>query len=240
MSALLTKASTQWFDLGATLPAVQNVAGATLVCWATYNGGSTGEDRCVYFSQGTAEANSRASISQRNNAAGAYRASGRRLDADAASSADSTTAASATKRHVAAVFRYSAGALEIYVDGVLETTLAIGGWTANSSNTASLGAALGGRSDGVGTMNGLLEGCRVYNRALSAQEIGNLFQARGGDGNVFGLVHRWQLQDGAPGATNFGAVDSGVGARNGTPTGTPFITFGNWLSRSHRRRSRSQ
>jgi hypothetical protein len=240
MSALLTKASAQWFDLGATLTALQNVAAATLCCWTTYNGGSAAEDRCIFFSTGTVEANSRAAVTQRHNGGDVFRGTGRRLDADGASSADSVTVSSTTKRHVAAVCRYSTGSLQIYVDGVLETTLAVASWTGNTSNTASLGASLGGRSDGIDTMNGLLEGCRVYARALSSQEIQNLFQARGGDGNVVGLVHRWQLQDGAPGATNFAAVDSGVGARNGTPTGTPFITHQNWLARSHRRRSRSQ
>lgn len=240
MSAQLTKASTQWFDLGAALPALQNVAEATLVCWATYNGGSVTEDRLISFANGLSEANARATITQRHNAGGVHRVAGRRTDAEAVNAIDGTTVASTTKRHVVGVFRYSTGSMTLYVDGVQEATLAIGSWTGNTDNTASLGAALGGRSDGIGTLNGLLEGCRVYTRALSAQEISNLFNARGGDGNVVGLVHRWQLQNGAPGATNNGAIDAGIGARNGTPTGTPFITFQNWLARSHRRRTRSQ
>lgn len=240
MSLQFQQALLQWYNLGAAFTALQNVPGATLMCWSTFTAPSVNlEDRLMHVSSGTAVGASRLQMAHRQDVV-RWRASGRRLDADAVASIDSVTPLGAARVHVATVARYSAQSFELYVNGALEASSAQPTWTGNSSNTASLGAALGASSDGTGNLNGLLEGCRIYTRALSAQEIANIFAARGRDGNTFGLLHRWQMQNGFPGsvANTAAAVDTGTGARNGVATGTPNITFQEWLSGNRRRRRR--
>ena len=240
MSVEFTQALVQWYNLGAAFTALQNVPGATLMCWSTFAGSSVNvEDRAMHVSSGTATGAARLQLAQRQDVV-RWRTSGRRLDADVVSSLDSVTPRGTTKVHLATVARFTTQQFQLYVNGQLETTGAEPTWLGNSSNTASLGAALGASSDGTGTLNGRLEGCRIYQRALSSAEIENIFNARGRDGNVFGMIHRWQLTNGAPGSNvdTATAVDSGQGARNGTATGTPFITFQDWLQSGNRRRRR--
>jgi hypothetical protein len=52
---------------------------------------------------------------------------------------------------------------------------------------------------------------RIYNRVLSAAEIQTMFNARGADGICDGMLHRWKLDELAPGSTlgTNGAKDEG-------------------------------
>jgi len=235
MSALFTSTSGQWINLGGSFTALQNVTGATLTSWMTYNGGGGTEDQSVYVSNGTSITSARANIGQRISS-NVFRTSGRRLDADGVSIADSTTTLSATPRHVAGVFRYNAQQLQMFVDGVAQASVFVPGWTGSTSNTASLGASLGGRADGANTMNGRQGEVRLYSRALAAEEIASMYVSRGRDVNTFGLIHKWRMQGGFPGENLFSVLDSAIAKLNGTPTGFPFITFQEWLAAPRRRR----
>ena len=59
-------------------------------------------------------------------------------------------------------------------------------------------------------MNGKMDDCRVYDRALSAAEILNIFQAQGRDGIIDGLQFQ-VVADGAPGSAA-GGTDIGPNA----------------------------
>jgi hypothetical protein len=72
-------------------------------------------------------------------------------------------------------------------------------------------------------LDGFVADCRIYKRALSLGEMQTIHACQGHDGIVDGLLHRWLLNEGSPGATASGAgtaVDL-TGSVNGTPAGSP-------------------
>jgi hypothetical protein len=72
-------------------------------------------------------------------------------------------------------------------------------------------------------LDGFVEDCRIYDRALSSSEVATLFASRGMDSNVHGLLHRWGLNEGPPGvaATGAGSVKDLRGGIDGTPASSP-------------------
>ena len=65
---------------------------------------------------------------------------------------------------------------------------------------------------------------RVYQRTLSATEIAVIYQSRGRDGIVDGMVNRWLMSEGYPGqtASAVGSVrDTGIDKRDADPLNTP-------------------
>src|SRR3954464_7402942 len=116
-------------------------------------------------------------------------------------------AADSSWHHVAATFDGSSWRL--YVDGALQTTLAVGAFTPrlDSIQHAAIGTALNS-TGGVGTQtqgffNGAMDEARIWNYARSPQQI-----ARGRRIEipvpVAGLLGRWGLNDG----TGTSAADS--------------------------------
>lgn len=84
---------------------------------------------------------------------------------------------------------------DIMLDGVVhktETQDASG--LVNSDGDFKIGKRISGSF-----MEGLIEDLRVYNRALSDNELKTIFAARGRDGIVNGLVGRWLMNEKAPG-----------------------------------------
>jgi hypothetical protein len=70
----------------------------------------------------------------------------------------------------------------------------------NTSNTPSRSAAIGAEDNGSGNQfDGLMWDARVYNRFLSDTECDILFAQAGSDDIYEGLVHRFPLDEGAPG-----------------------------------------
>ena len=227
------------YSLTGTATTLQSVLGATLSCWCTYTGApSVNEQVIVNVSTGLSLALARANLSFRHQA-GVYRASARRLDADAAVIVDSLTPISATPTHVVGVFEYNNQIARIYINGVQEATVAVPGWTGATSATAALGAGLGGRADGNATssMEGLVSDCRVYSRALDPAEIGALYIKQGRDANVFSLGNRFEMQ-GVPLNVAFPSCTDSVGALVGTAVGAPVPLGSNYISVPRRRRRR--
>lgn len=78
-------------------------------------------------------------------------------------------------------------------------------------------------------MDGLLEDMRIYDRALSVNELLTMYQLRGADGIVHGLLHRWRMNEGAENAVASGAggvKDLAAGQFNGTAVGSPTYEAG--------------
>jgi hypothetical protein len=82
--------------------------------------------------------------------------------------------------------------------------------------------------DGTGSFFGnmFLEDVRLYNRALTDNEIATIAACRGTDGIVSGLVARWLAIEGAPGTTVTTVRDYTVNGNNGTPAGSPVYATG--------------
>lgn len=114
-----------------------------------------------------------------------------------------------------------------YVDG-LPVSLNAGGTLGVIANTSYIGRdGLAGRS-----WDGSLDEVRIYNRALSATEIWNLYQAGGGaklnsadsqsDALERGLAGYWKLDDGS----GTSATDASTNGSTGTLTNGPTWTTG--------------
>jgi Concanavalin A-like lectin/glucanases superfamily len=227
------------FSISGTATTLQGVTGATIACWCAYTGApSVNEQVIVNVSTGLSLASARANISFRHQL-GLYRASARRLDADAVVTVDSVTPISATPRHIAGVFEYNNQIARIYVNGVQEATIAVPGWTGATSATAALGAGLGGRADGnaASSMVGLASDALVFSRALSAAEIANLFYTQGRDNCNFGLGNKFRLQ-GFPLNAAMASTSDSVGTLVGTAVGAPTPLGSNYIAVNRRRRRR--
>lgn len=110
-----------------------------------------------------------------------------------------------------------------YQNGVLAATGAQTGNIVGSAKATRI-AAVDVAGNPEREVNAWMEDCRLYDRALSANELLTMFNERGVDGIVDGLLHRWLLNEWVPGATASGAgttKDSGPGQVNGTPLNNP-------------------
>ncbi len=108
----------------------------------------------------------------------------------------------------------------IYIDGVLDNTGSINSLTPSSNNMR-----IGHRTGATGEyFDGYLEDMRIYDRVLSAAEIATIYGAKGVDGIVYGLNHRWIMNEGPMDivVSGSGSVkDRGLGSLNMTPSNSP-------------------
>ena len=72
-------------------------------------------------------------------------------------------------------------------------------------------------------LDGHLDDLTIHQKALTLAEIKTKYFARGHDGIVDGLLHRWLFNDGYPGQTATGAssVRDYAGVRHGSPAASP-------------------
>jgi hypothetical protein len=130
-----------------------------------------------------------------------------------------------TLYHIVGTWNVSTGAGQAFKDGSLF-----------GSGTSRNGVSNGVMSFGArGTSNpfeGELYDIRIYNRVLAAPEVQTIYNARGMDGIVAGLLHRWLMNEGQPGASLSGTgtvKDHASGQINvsvGTGTAPVFIYDG--------------
>ena len=113
----------------------------------------------------------------------------------------------------------------MYLDGVAVGVNAVSG---SATNTADLllGARRGDDSNGGASfvMRGTLADIRIYNRALAAPEMLTIFNQRGRDNIVEGLVGRWLMNEESPGTAASGAgivKDLSTYGTHGTPSDAP-------------------
>lgn len=115
---------------------------------------------------------------------------------------------------VTGVYDASAQTLHMYVNGVLDDG-ALTGTVPTSLYNTSQNFAIGRKGNG-GYFNGYIDDARVYNRAITATEILNLYKSTG-------LIGRWKMDEGS-GST---AADSSGHGYTGTLTLGPTWTTGN-------------
>jgi Concanavalin A-like lectin/glucanases superfamily len=220
---LFTYASSQFVTIGGTISALQNVPGATLMCWVRVND-FTNIHPFMQYSVNTPTLR-RANINVQTT--GIPVAQGRRLDTDSLSTVDASTFGTLTVGqvyHIAGVFNYAGGSLSIYVNGALSNTTSVSGWTGNSSNTVSGAAGIGtDTSFGTVVMSGSLSDCRVYNYAKSAGDIATIYYSFGRDNQIYGLVNRYKLDEMGAGQSGAAVLDD-TGNNPGTATNTPTYT----------------
>lgn len=223
--------SNQWVTLPAgILSALQARAGATLMGWFNVETFVTNtENWGIYFSNGTNNTQTRLSITARNSTK--FRTTSRRLDADAATSLDSTlTPSTGVWYHVAAVAEWNNAILRLYINGAQDNSVAIAGWTGNSSNTASLGASIGVRADALNTtdFDGIMKDLRVYNYAVVPNHIASIYRKGGADTVRNGGIARWKMN--GPAGTSPSSVLDSWGGLHGTAVGSPVYSAG-WMKR---------
>ena len=124
---------------------------------------------------------------------------------------------------------YDGTTVRIYVNGVQEGTA---GRTGNINSTTApvrIGAGSGSPITSEEPMDGDLDDARIYDRALSADEILTIYNSRGRDGIALGRVARYLMNEGAPGVAASGAgiiKDSGPNGLDGTPVNSPIWASG--------------
>lgn len=124
--------------------------------------------------------------------------------------------------HIVGVRDNAAALIRVYVDGVQEATASMIGGSYGSLNS-SLSAIMGAFHNASGGFEEFLDGrvddARLYvGRALSADEILNIYTARGRDGIVQDLSVRWILNEqpaGTPVTTAGDIKDVGPNGLNG-------------------------
>lgn len=177
--SLVQTAAGQSVALPAGADFIRNAPGATLMAWVrpdaltgthsilVVNNGNTGSATGI----GDARA-----IIQIN--AGTFRALGRFGDADGSVNTTGGAPVIGQTYFVAGVFDYALSGLRLYVDGQQVGTTSPAGWVSNSADTANLAARIGSNANGTTeSWIGAIDGARIYNTALSATDILNIYNA---------------------------------------------------------------
>lgn len=147
-----------------------------------------------------------------------------RDDANVTGHTVSTLAYNDNKWHHMVGVQVSKSSRIIYVDGVQvgTNTTALGTFTLNNSSIGVIKRAPGAADSGF--FNGSIDDVRVYNRALSAAEIKQLYESRSQEfvtESSNGLVGYWSFDEGSGSAL----FDYSGNRNNGTTTGATAATF---------------
>ncbi|MBT8428493.1 MAG: LamG domain-containing protein [Gammaproteobacteria bacterium] len=118
---------------------------------------------------------------------------------------------------------------QAYLNGALDGTDTSG---YNDTETGVIGMFSRNSNEFIGELYDI----RIYDRILSAAEILTIYNSRGADSIVYGLLHRWTLDEGADGSTLSGtgvAKDRAQNQNNfSSASGAPdYIYDGNVVSR---------
>ena len=125
-----------------------------------------------------------------------------------------------TWHHVVATRQSSTGGMQIYVDGVLNTSGTGGTGTRTAASTLRLGSLRTGAAGGF--FLGSLDQVHIYNYVLSAADVTYLYQRNQAQLPIAnGLVAHWRLDE----VSGTIARDTTINAINGTWVNSP--TYGN-------------
>lgn len=123
---------------------------------------------------------------------------------------------------------YDGTTKRVYVNAVEENSnTANSGDVNNSAKPTRIATVQAGT--GARELDGLADDIRIYDRALSPAELTTMFTLLGKDGIVFGLLHRWEMREKAPGqnATVANSIkDFGSALFDGSPNNTPIYIAG--------------
>lgn len=105
--------------------------------------------------------------------------------------------------HAAVTYNSGSGSNNpiIYFDGVSQSVTEAETPSGSWRSDAAYNLTLGNSNDQSRTFWGNIEDSRLYNRILTANEIETIYNARGVDGIVRGLVGRYQMGAGAQGVS---------------------------------------
>lgn len=122
---------------------------------------------------------------------------------------------------------YDGTDLRVYFDGVFDSLTNAPGLTM-TDNGEDMGLGFNALDSSLG-MDGELDDLRIYDRALSPNEITTMHTLRGRDNIIHGLVSRWTMRERESGfsASAAGSIkDIGPSNNNGDPAGTPTYAEG--------------
>lgn len=119
-------------------------------------------------------------------------------------------------------FVYNGSNIIFYRDGAQ-------GGSSSKTGTINTSASVGVHiADNPGTdrkeLDGSIEDCRIYKRALSIEEIQTIYTANGHDDILYNLVHRWLLDERSDGivASGSDSIVDLMGTTHGSPVSNPY------------------
>lgn len=113
---------------------------------------------------------------------------------------------------------------QVYIDGVQDGSTVTHNTGILTTARLLLGARNGTTNSSTGFhLTGFMEDDRIYNRALSPDEITIIFERNGHDTIFDGMVGRWMLseQENGTTASSGSILDTSDSQRNGSPNGSP-------------------
>ena len=182
----------------------------TLMCWIKPDG--TGDDRLISKANGTSVAAHWWSLHLPSLTLSI------RLKTGAGTTTEVQGGSFTLMEWAHAAMIYDGATMKLYKNA---GEVASAGKTGNVSQDAGVNVRLADNPVGDRFFHGFMADARIYDRALSVDELRTIIGTQQDDDFVTdGLVHRWKLTDGVDGATALTAVDS-VGGVNGTIVGAP-------------------
>ena len=221
--------SSQWVDLGLSLPMLNAAAQATVMAWVKIEAAGATQQACIVFSIGPPPGQSlstRFTLEMRTSRI--LQIVIRADDVSAISNLGTGTLTLGTRHHVGCIVDIAGDISRIYIDGVEDSnfTPAYGPSAFPSSNSKN--ASIGARADGSSEfIDGVLEDVRAYNRIVTAEEFAAIHHLNGLD-NIR-PDHRYLLNEGHAGKTASGvgtAKDIGSRRTDGEPKASPVYTAG--------------
>ena len=179
-NALVQNANGQSITLPASTDFIRNAPGATLMAWVRPDGAVNGTQTILVVNNGDATQGGGIGAARANIqiAGGQFRAIGRQADTGGSSNAVGGTPVVGTTFFVAGVFEYATQAVRIYVNGQQAGSTTVAAWNVPSADTANLVARIGSNADGVTeSWIGAIDGARIFNSALTATEILDIYNA---------------------------------------------------------------
>lgn len=191
MPGTFTAASSQCINMGVNQPLLVSCAGATMSAWVYYTTVTPSVEfsiGAVSIGAGAATQNSRIQLTL--DSAARINLLSRAADAETNEILTGPTLAATTWYHIVGVNNYTAGTQQLYINGAFSTSR-VATFAATTSATNARNSAVGAQDDCTsGFMNGRIHDLRVYNRALSADEITTMYNSLGNDDIVYGLQAR--------------------------------------------------
>lgn len=159
---------------------IRNAPGATLMAWVRPDVSDAGAHTILVVNNADATQNGGLGAARANLQinAGTFRLLGRQADTGGSTTLTGGTPTLGTTYFVAGVFEYATSALRLYIDGQPVANSTVAAWTANVPDTANPVSRIGANFNGTAEFfNGVIDGARIFNTALSASEILSLYNA---------------------------------------------------------------
>lgn len=191
MPGTFTAASSQCINMGVNQPLLVSCAASTMSAWVYFTTVTPSIEfsiGSVSIGAGAATQNSRIQLTLDGSAR--INLFGRAGDAEANEVLVGATLSAATWYHIVGVNNYASDTQQLYINGAFSSSRAAT-FAATTSATNARNSAVGAQDDCTsGFMNGRIHDLRVYNRALSANEITTIYNSLGNDDIVYGLQSR--------------------------------------------------